>query len=71
MTMSTTRDAVSYARGASKQELIAEAIACIISGRPYPEHLAPTTFAAASSPAASCEEGIGRILAGPAALQLS
>jgi hypothetical protein len=50
----------------SKQELIAEAIDCIISGRPYPEHLRPTTYAAERP--RTVEAGITRILrGGPAA----
>lgn len=69
MTVQTTFRAATYTGAASKQELIAEAIACIISGRPYPEHLAPTTYASSDCPPATCEEGIGRILAGPRALQ--
>ena len=49
----------------SSQELIAEAIGCIISGRPLPAHLRPTVLA--SSRPTTVQDGIARILAGTSA----
>ena len=65
-TQITQTVATAYAPPASKQQLIAEAIGCIISGRPYPEHLRATTYVAARP--ATVEAGIREILRGrPAA----
>jgi hypothetical protein len=66
-TTSTSTTTVFTAPAApSKQELIAEAIRCIITGQPYPEQLRPTTYAAERP--RTVEAGITRILrGGPAA----
>jgi hypothetical protein len=66
-TTSTSTTTVFTAPAApTKQELIAQAIACIISGRPYPEHLRVTTYAVERP--RTVEAGITRILrGGPAA----
>jgi hypothetical protein len=70
MTIQTIhRDAVSYTRATTRQALIHEAIGCIITGRPFPTHLAPPVDDTGDRPATSCEQGIGRILAGPAVVQ--
>jgi hypothetical protein len=66
MTDTTTRTAGTvYVAPASKADLLAEGLGCIISGRPFPEYLqppAPSTLRAAPT---TVQEGIGRILAGP------
>jgi hypothetical protein len=63
------RDATSYTRATSRQALIHEAISCIITGRPFPTQLAPSVDDPGDRPATSCEQGIGRILAGPAVVR--
>ena len=63
----SSRDTVSYTGAANKQAVIAEAIGCITSGRPYPSHLAAPTPCADACPPTCCEEGIARILGGAAA----
>jgi hypothetical protein len=68
---SIRRDTASYTGTASKQALIAEAIGCITSGRPYPSHLAAATPCADDCPPTCCEEGIARILGGAAAAPVS
>ena len=62
-TSRTSSPAITYVPGPSPAEQIAEAIGCIITGRPLPAHLRPEPFAA--SRPASVEEGIARILAKP------
>ena len=68
MSMQTTRrDAATYTGATSKQALIAEAIGCITSGRPYPSQLAAPSPCADGCPPTCCQEGIARILGGTAA----
>ena len=62
-TSRTSSPAIAYVPTTSAAAQIAEAIGCIITGRPLPVHLRPAPFVAA--PAASVEEGIARILAKP------
>lgn len=49
-----------YGPAASAAEQVAEAIGCIVSGRPLPAHFRPAPFAV-SSPA-TVGEGIARVL---------
>ena len=53
---------ISYSPAATVAEQIAEAIGCIITGRPLPAHLRPAPVAV--SRPATVSEGIARILAG-------
>lgn len=62
-TSRTSSPAITYEPGPSPAERIAEAIGCILEGRPLPEHLRPQPFTA--SRPATVEEGIARILAKP------
>jgi hypothetical protein len=60
----TRRATASYTRPTTREEIVAEAIGCIISGRPLPEYLrAPTLYRARP---ATVEEGCARILTGAA-----
>ena len=54
--------AVTYAPGPSAAEQIAEAIGCILTGRPLPVYLQPQPVAIERP--ASVSEGIARILRG-------
>ena len=58
----TSFTAITYVPPASKAEQIAEAIGCIITGRPLPAYLAPQPHVAPA--VASVQEGIARILRG-------
>ena len=49
-----------YAPSPAKAELLADALNCIISGRPFPDGLCPP--AAAPSAPATVRDGISRIL---------
>lgn len=62
-TSRTSSPAITYVPGPTVAEQIAEAIGCIITGRPLPEHLRPAPFVAARP--ATVEEGIARILSQP------
>lgn len=53
---------ISYVPMATAAEQIAEAIGCIITGRPLPAHLRPAPVAVARP--ATVSDGIARILAG-------
>ncbi len=57
--------AATYTRPASREEILADAINCILAGRPLPEWLRAPVLAA--SRPATCAEGIARIMAGPGA----
>ena len=59
------RQPATYTRPSTRDELMAEAFACILSGRPFPESLRPAPVVLARP--ASVEEGCRRILAGPQA----
>ena len=48
----------------TKQELIAEAIGCIVNGRPFPEHLRPPTYL--TQRPATVRDGIAGIISGRA-----
>lgn len=53
---------VQYVPSQSRSEQLAEALGCIIAGRPLPAHLAPRPL---DLPAvSSVSEGVGRILRG-------
>ena len=60
-TSRTSNPSIAYVPPADRQALIAEAIGCIITGRPLPAHLAPQPVAIARP--ATVAEGIARILA--------
>jgi hypothetical protein len=62
-TSRTSSPAMTYVPGPSTAEQVAEAIGCIISGRPLPEYLRPQPLVAMRP--ATVEEGIARILAKP------
>ena len=53
---------VQYVPSQSRSEQLAEALGCIISGRPLPVHLRPRPFEAPA--VSSVSEGVGRILRG-------
>jgi hypothetical protein len=53
---------ISYVPAASAAEQVAEAIGCIITGRPLPAHLSAAPVPVARP--ATVSEGISRILAG-------
>ena len=62
-TSRTSSPSIQYVPGPTTAEQIAEAIGCIITGRPLPAYLQPQPFVVARP--ASVEEGIARILAKP------
>jgi hypothetical protein len=62
-TSRTSSPAITYVPGPSTAEQIAEAIGCIITGRPLPVYLRPQEPMIARP--SSVEEGIARILAKP------
>ena len=62
-TSRTSSPAITYVPGPSTAEQIAEAIGCIISGRPLPEYLRPQALMVTRP--STVEEGIARILAKP------
>ena len=62
-TSRTSSPAIKYVPGPTAAEQIAEAIGCIITGRPLPAYLQPQAFVVARP--SSVEEGIARILAKP------
>ena len=62
-TSRTSSATIKYIPGPSTAEQIAEAIGCIISGRPLPEYLRPQALMVARP--TTVEEGIARILAKP------
>lgn len=65
MTTRTSRSdgrATGYAPAASRQDQIGTAIACILEGRPLPEHLRPLPPVVIA--VQSVEAGIARILGG-------
>jgi hypothetical protein len=62
-TSRTSSTAIKYVPGPSTAEQVAEAIGCIITGRPLPAYLQPQPLAIARP--ATVEEGIARILAKP------
>ena len=63
--LATSRDtAFAYTRPATRDEMVAEAIGCIITGRAFPEYLRAPSHEPARP--ASVAAGITRILAGPA-----
>ena len=64
-TTTEPRRPTSYSPPATRDALMAEAFACILSGRPLPEALRPAP--AALTRPASVEEGCRRILGGPGA----
>jgi hypothetical protein len=66
-----SRDASAYTPATSQQARIAEAIGCILAGRAYPAPLGASAARADDGPPSGCEEGIGRILAGPAPRSVS
>ena len=51
-----------YLPTSDRAELLAEALGCIITGRPLPEAVRPAPFTAVA--VGSVQEGIGRIVAG-------
>jgi hypothetical protein len=63
ITTTTRTSAATYTRPSTEAEILADALARIISGRPLPEALRPTTYVAA--PVASVQDGIARILRAP------
>lgn len=58
----TSSAAITYVPTPSKAEQIAEAIGCIITGRPLPAYLAPAPVAVRA--VSSMDEGFARILRG-------
>lgn len=65
MTTRTSRGdgrAISYEPTTNRQGEISHAIACILEGRPLPEHLRPAPPRTIDAP--TVEAGIARILAG-------
>ena len=62
-TSRTSSPAITDVPGPSTAEQIAEAIGCIITGRPLPAYLRPQPLMIARP--SSVEEGIARILAKP------
>lgn len=62
-TSRTSSPAIRYVPGPSTAEQIAEAIGCIITGRPLPAHLRPEPFV--TTRPATVAEGVARILAKP------
>jgi hypothetical protein len=55
--------AASYKRTSTEAEILADALGRIITGRPLPEALRPTTYAGARP--ASVQDGLARIVAAP------
>ena len=62
-TSRTSSPAITYVPRPTAAEEIAEAIGCIITGRPLPAHLRPQPFV--TSRPASVSDGIARILSQP------
>jgi hypothetical protein len=62
-TSRTSSPALAYVPGPSTAEQIAEAIGCIVTGRPLPAYLQPQPLMIARP--STVEEGIARILAKP------
>jgi len=65
-TQTNSYTAATYAAPATRGEMIALAIGCILSGRALPEQLRAPRYQ--PSRPTTVEEGVARILAGPASV---